>query len=385
MVQRHYWIDRITTSWSKRSIVWLAGVRRSGKSTLMKSLAHASFFNCDDSDIQEKMQHETEFLNSVKTPVLILDEIHQLDNASELLKIAADDFPKLKVVATGSSTLAAGKKFRDTLTGRKRNLHFLPILPIELDSFGLTLDRRIAQGGLPPASLLPLPDPEFYAEWMDSFYARDVQEIFSIEKRQAFLKILEYLLMQNGSLIDLTEIGKVSGLSRPTVVRYLDVLEITKAISVIKPFSSNPLSEIISLPKVYGFDTGFVCFARKSFDLGATEKGHLLENLVLESMQAIPGELPVRFWRDKQKHEIDFVVPLNSKNILAIECKSKSREFGLKNLERFRNTYPRGENWVITMDSRDERRKTAEGIEIRFLGLIQFFEAFERIAKTYLK
>jgi len=51
---------------------------------------------------------------------LILDEIHQLSDPSRVLKIAADEFPKLRVLATGSSTLAASKKFRDTLTGRKR-------------------------------------------------------------------------------------------------------------------------------------------------------------------------------------------------------------------------------------------------------------------------
>lgn len=101
-------------------------------------------------------------------------------------------------------------------------------------------------------------DREFYAEWMDSFYARDVQEVFQVEKRQAFLKILEFVLLQNGQMIEATEVAKVSGLSRPTVVKYLEILELTKAITILKPFSGNPLTDIVTQPKIYEFDTGCV-------------------------------------------------------------------------------------------------------------------------------
>ena len=52
----------------------------------------------------------------------MLDEIHRLPNPSEMLKIAADHYPRTRVIATGSSTLGASTKFRDTLAGRKRDL-----------------------------------------------------------------------------------------------------------------------------------------------------------------------------------------------------------------------------------------------------------------------
>src|SRR5439155_4436163 len=53
---------------------------------------------------------------------IVLDEIHRLPNPSEMLKIAADHYPRTRVIATGSSTLGASTKFRDTLAGRKRDL-----------------------------------------------------------------------------------------------------------------------------------------------------------------------------------------------------------------------------------------------------------------------
>jgi len=59
------------------------------------------------------------FLQSLRGKRIVLDEVHRLQNPSELLKIAADYFPDTKILATGSSTLGVSAKFKDTLAGRK--------------------------------------------------------------------------------------------------------------------------------------------------------------------------------------------------------------------------------------------------------------------------
>jgi hypothetical protein len=64
-----------------------------------------------------------------------------------MLKIGADTFPQLKIVATGSSTLAATSKFQDTLTGRKRLVHLTPVLWDELTAFDTSLMKRLYHGG----------------------------------------------------------------------------------------------------------------------------------------------------------------------------------------------------------------------------------------------
>lgn len=84
----------------------------------------------------------------------MLDEVHQLPDPSRILKIAADAFPELRVLATGSSTLAATHKFRDSLTERKRAVEMVPVLAEETGSFGVSdLENRLLRGGLPPALL----------------------------------------------------------------------------------------------------------------------------------------------------------------------------------------------------------------------------------------
>ena len=69
-------------------------MRRVGKTTLAKSLAPARYFNCDLPSTAEVLQQPEPFFESVREPIVILDEVHQLPDPSRLLKIAADAFPR---------------------------------------------------------------------------------------------------------------------------------------------------------------------------------------------------------------------------------------------------------------------------------------------------
>lgn len=79
--------------------------------------------------------------------------------------------------------MAATRKFRDALTGRKREVHLTPVLWEELPAFGATLVQRLFRGGLPPALLAEPKKPALYREWLDSFFARDVQRLFGLSPR----------------------------------------------------------------------------------------------------------------------------------------------------------------------------------------------------------
>src|SRR4249920_1842761 len=153
MVQRPFWLGRLEGAWKESPIAWLSGVRRSGKTTLAQSLGEerALYVNCDLPVVEEMVRDPALFFRGCSKPVVVFDEIHQLRDPSRVLKIGADMFPQLRILATGSSTLAASKKFRDTLAGRKRQVHLVPALWSELPAFGATLPRRLFHGGLPPA------------------------------------------------------------------------------------------------------------------------------------------------------------------------------------------------------------------------------------------
>ena len=86
------------------------------------------YFNCDLPSVARQLENPEFFYSNLKKDAtVIFDEIHRISNPSGFLKIGTDEFPQLKILATGSSTLAATNKFRDSLTGRKIHL-FLPRL-----------------------------------------------------------------------------------------------------------------------------------------------------------------------------------------------------------------------------------------------------------------
>jgi predicted AAA+ superfamily ATPase len=347
---RALWADRLDRSWKRAPICWLSGVRRVGKTTLARSLGPAAFFNCDLPEVVRAAAVDpVALLGSVPEGVVVFDEVHQLADPSRILKIAADEFPHLRVLATGSSTLGATEKFRDSLTGRKRAVHLVPVLPEELPAFGrASLDHRLLRGGLPPALLAADHDPGFYAEWLDSFFARDVRELFRVEKRTGFLLLVEALLRQSGGIMEATSLARASGLSRPTVLSYLNALELTHAVTLLRPWSGGRSDrELVQAPKAYGFDTGFVCHARGVRELRADDRGHLLEHLVLESLQSVADMPRVHYWRDKSGREIDFVIP-RGERVDAIEVKWSAEAFDPKHLAHFRTLYPHGENLLVT-------------------------------------
>lgn len=350
MFPRPFWLSRLQSAWREAPIVWLSGVRRCGKTTLAQSLNpdQVMYLNCDLPTVEDMVHDPRVFFRSCSKEIVVFDEIHQLRDPSRLLKIGADLFPKLRLLATGSSTLAASRKFRDTLTGRKRDVHLLPVLWEELPTFGKTLAARLFHGGLPPALLADQKQAGFYREWMDSFFARDIQRLFGFRDFNRFNAFFEHALRQSGGQFEITKAATALGITRPTIESHLRALEITHAVTLVRPFHGGGQKEIIKQPKIYGFDTGFVSFARGWDPLRPEDLGALWEHFVLEQLLAYFPDMPARYWRDKPGHEIDFVLPRRRDDVDAIECKWSPGAFDPAALAVFRGYYPKGNNYLVT-------------------------------------
>lgn len=368
MIERPLWTARLHAAWKQTPVAWLCGPRRVGKTVLAKSLPDAEYLNCDLPAVAERLRDPESFYRAVKKPVVIFDEVHQLPDPSRLLKIGADEFPKLKILATGSSTLAATQKFRDSLAGRKRVIELVPVLHEELPAFGVAdICDRLLRGGLPPALLSEERNPEFYGEWFDSYFARDVQELFRLEKRAGFLRVLELLLRQSGGLLEITRIAAESQISRPTVTNWLEVYQATHVVHLVRPFASGGRREIVAQPRVFGFDTGFVAYARGWDSLRSEDCGLLWEHLVLDTLLAA-GEPRLHFWRDKQQREVDFVLPRGRNRVDAVACKWRAEAFETRNLSAFRTSYAKGRNFVVSPLSGPGYVRAMNGFPVEFVS-----------------
>jgi len=313
-------------------------------------LKDIQYFNCDLPSIQRRLEDPELFFQGLPHRArIVLDEIHRLKDPAITLKIAADVFPDLRILATGSSTLAATKKFKDTLTGRKQVIYLPPALWSEcVSTFHINdFDHRLLHGGLPEPLLSKKKDPDFFAEWMDSYYARDIQELFGIRERTGFLTLLRFMLYRSGSETDYTMLSRETGLSRPTIKAHLEAMDIACALYTVTPFHGGNRREIVRRPKIYAFDTGFVTHVRGWDTIREEDRGILWEHLVLDTLRSCEKIFKIQYWRDKSGREIDFILPGSRGEVDAIECKINPDRFHPGSLRAFRSFYPKGKNYVI--------------------------------------
>ena len=381
MYPRSFWTDRIFSAWKRRSVVWLKGVRRVGKTVLARSLPDVEYFDCELPRTRREMEDPEAFLRSLEGRTVVLDELHRLANPSELLKIAADHYPTTRVLATGSSSLSAAADFADTLTGRKEEVWLTPMVLAELASFERPgLEHRLLRGGLPPFFLSDeLPERDFQ-EWMDAFWAKDILELFRLRERHSFLRFVELLMLNSGGMFEATRYARPCEVSRTTISNYLEALETTLVAHVVRPFSRRPRAEIVSAPKVYGFDTGFVSYFRGWNELRPDDKGRLWEQFVLNELQAhLPVGAKIRYWRTKHGNEIDFILLRRGRDPVAIECKWSADALDVRNLRVFRTHYREGESYVVASDVDRAIEREVSGVRLTVVGLEELIRRIGRL------
>ena len=370
MWPRAFWAEALELLWKTRSVVWLPGVRRVGKTTLCRSLPQIEYFDCELPRQRRVMEDPEGFLAGLSGKRVVLDEIHRLRNPSQLLKIAADHYPKVRLIATGSSTLGATRKFRDSLTGRKAELWLTPAMSSDLHDFRIgSLARRLHQGGLPPFLLAQPPPEAEYQSWLDDYWAKDIQELFRLERRQSFLHFLELLLGASGGIFEATRYANLCEVSRPTISNYLAALESTYVAHVVRPFSTRRSVEIVAAPKVYAFDTGFVGYFRGWQPPRADDLGVLWEHYVLNELHARLQTRRLNYWRDKRGHEVDFVCVRRSRPPVAVECKWSAETFDPAALKAFVVHYPKAECVMVAQDVDRTATRHYGDLSVRFVSL----------------
>lgn len=184
-------------------------------------------------------------------------------------------------------------------------------------------------------------------------------------------KFTELLMAQSGGVFEASRFARPCEVSRATISNYLSILEATFVVHVVRPFSSHRATEIVAAPKVYGFDTGFVCYYRGWSQLRQEDLGSLWEHFVLNEIMAHTQSRDIRYWRNKRGQEVDFVLTRVRNVPIAIECKWTASGFSPRALLAFRRQYPYpdGENFVVAHDVDRSFTRNYNGIQIKFVNL----------------
>lgn len=384
-----------------KQIICLIGLRRTGKTTILKQLIdclvksksvkreHILFFSFDEEQakieqiIQDYEVRLGKDIFKTKNRIYIfLDEIQKLENWENQIKYYYDHYKNIKFFISGSSSLFIKKRTQESLAGR---IYEFTLYPLSFEEFlvfknkeELIEKKKLLQDSM-KKEFLSYQKRQFieivheseeridkYVKTMiEKIVFQDIPRIFPIEYEELLLKILRIVASNPGMLSDYESLSMEIGINRVTLSNYFYYLEESFLIKKLYNFSRNMLTSEKKMKKFYLTTTSFFPFLNNQID-----EAKLVENLIILSVNA------KFFWRTPQKYEVDII--LNEKGkIIPIEVKYKENitNKDLKNLLRFCEKYYVEEALVTTKNILSESKfelKNGKKLKIKFIPVWKF-------------
>ncbi len=352
------------------------GARQTGKSTTVREerfLRDHLYLTLDALDVRERAAAAPDELVRA-APRIVLDEVQREPDLIVAIKRAVDaDRPRIpgRFVLTGSADLLRMQKVSETLAGRATYVTLHPLTRRERLGAGTTgiwsslveapprewyaLAREQhappadwkaeARAGGYPIPSVEMADPALREIWFDGFVRtyleRDLQELAAIDNLLDFRRLMRAAALRIGNLLNQAELGRDTAIPRPTVHRYLNLLETSFQLVRLEPYAVNRTKRLIKTPKLYWSDTGLAMHLAG----GGDASGAHLENLVLADLLAWrDAQIPrpeVLYWRTATDLEVDFVIEHRGR-LVPVEVKATRHPShrDLRALLAFREEYP---------------------------------------------
>lgn len=362
--------NRVIEHLQAKEMTVIIGPRQVGKTTLLEQIQTylmsekkinfktLFYFNLDitkNLDLFSKQENVINFIKDRKRKnekiYLFIDEVQRIKNAGIFLKGIYDLKLGVKFVLTGSSSLEIKSKIQEALTGRKQIFKLMPLSLTEYAAYKNPEILKIIQkqksisdydfsewqklvgdfavyGGYPRIAIEKNINKkiELIEELYNSYLDKDIINFLKIKNAVSFSKLVSLLAAQTGGLLNVNQLAAEIAVEVKTLNHYLDVLENTFIIKLIKPFFTNAKKELVKMPKVYFLDNGIRNFALSRFENLADriDKGEVFENLAAsELLKIVKPPRSLHYWRSLQKAEVDFVVRKGNGEIVPLEIKAQ--------------------------------------------------------------
>ncbi len=390
-------LSKISKHFNDRQALILIGARQVGKTSLLSLIKDKIeknnkktsflFLNAENSEDLLHLENFSTFKQYLKANnahnkkvVIFIDEFQRMNHPTKLLKLIYDEFPDIKLICTGSSSLDIYSRLsEESLSGRKHLINIYSLAFSEFLNFrypGISpLFKTIANdkslnnllpeinqawndyiiwGGYPRIAITEDTEArhEELKEIYNSYLQKDVAGILNKDEKITFIKLVIILSSQNGQMLNINELSNTLTVSRSTIERFLFILEETFIIKILRPFSRNKRKEITKTPKFYFLDTGLRNSIKNDFsniELRA-DNGELAENYVFtELLKTAKAWHEFYFWRTPHGAETDFIIRFNNL-LFPIEVKFKNLKKAIvpTGLKAFINNYHPEQAFVLT-------------------------------------
>lgn len=342
-------------------VVLVEGPRQAGKSVLVRDLVGAqqggsrSYITLDDALVLASALEDPQgFILGLPDPV-ILDEVQRAPGIFLPVKLTVDrDRRAGHFLLTGSANVLLLPQMSDSLAGRMRIVTLWPLSQGEIDGvreqflgaafgdagFDLVGDsisreeraERIVRGGFPEA--VGLPAGSARDGWMRSYVTtlleRDVRDLSDVADRVGLPRLLRVLAARSGTLLNVSDLGRATGVARATLDRYLATFQKVFAVSMVPAWSGDVARRLVKSPKVLFCDSGLAAnligVGSEALLANPDGMGALLETFVgaelQKQMSFAPDELQLMHYRDASGNEVDWVLEDRRGRLVGIEVKA---------------------------------------------------------------
>lgn len=323
-----------------RKMVWLAGPRQVGKTTLAKQILArepgGAYLNWDNRDDRREIR-------AARWPggggLVVLDELHKWRGWKRWLKGEFDKHrDTTRFLVTGSARLDVYRRGGDSLQGRYHHHRLHPLSVAEIINPkrrhairpGTALD--IASGpadvvnGLLTLSGFPEPfvaaSARTHRRWqkdrLDRVFRDDVRDLEAVRDLAAIEHLADLLPTRVGSLLSLNALREELEVSHRAVTHWVDVLDRLYHVFRLRPFETRRVRSLRKMPKAYLWDWSLVADPGARFE--NLVASHLLK--FVHDLEDVDGyDVDLCYLRDRAGHEVDFLVTSAGRPWFAVEAK----------------------------------------------------------------
>jgi len=353
----------------ERKMVFVAGPRQVGKTTLARALLanDAGYLNWDVPEHREAILRR-ELPNA---PLLVLDEFHKYRSWRGYLKGLVDQpSARRRILVTGSARLDAYRHGGDSLQGRYHFLRLHPLSVAELDITSSGQLRDLLELGGFPEPFLGGSQTEA-RRWSREYRTRLVREDITSLERVQDLGNIELLMLRLpelvGSPLSINALREDIRVSHKTLSNWMQVFERLYAVFRLSPFGAPKIRAVKKEQKHYHFDWSLVREMPQRFE--NLVAAHLLKWVQFQA-DAQGLDLDLRYFRDVDGREVDFIVTESGAPKLAVESKWADSPVATA-LRYFKTRFPACDAWQVSATGQKDYL-TPDGIRVSpALGLLR--------------
>lgn len=352
----------LTNHLKQRPMTVITGMRRTGKTTLLRQLLteipskNKLYFDLERIDHRELFSqknydaiiHLLQQRNlTIKEKIyLAIDEIQLLPNIVSVLKYLYDNY-EIKFIVTGSSSYYFKNLFTESLAGRKRLFTLYPLdfgefltfkeipfrsenflektfNPLEYERLKPYYEEYLNFGGFPEVALLNQngAKKDLLADIISSYINIDIKTLSDFTDERELYQLMKMLAVRTTARLDYSKLSRLTGIHRLKVQNYLDLFENTYLVNRISVLTKNPDREIVKAQKLYFCDNGILK------TLAEVDSGVQFENAVFNQLKQKTQEL--RYFSLKTGREIDLILD----NKIGLEIKETPISSDAQNLKK---------------------------------------------------